>query len=102
MTPQQRAKAAQRVLVVAANSEVQEVGLLAFKIAFERWMEADNDEPFSLYAAAVLSDLQTGARPNSTPGPAFQPDGASGCGRVAANYGRSAFQGRGWRKWIGL
>ena len=61
MTPQQRAKAAQRVLVVAANSEVQEVGLLAFKIAFERWMEADNDEPFSLYAAAVLSDLQTGA-----------------------------------------
>ena len=28
MTPQQRAKAAQRVLVVAANSEVQERGLL--------------------------------------------------------------------------
>jgi len=28
MTPQQRAKAAQRVLVVAANTEVQERGLL--------------------------------------------------------------------------
>ena len=71
MTPQQRAKAAQRVLVVAANSEVQErgllkhariarsisaalrergadeltarlgaeVGMLAFTIAVERWME---------------------------------------------------------------
>jgi len=28
MTPQQRAKAAQRVLVIAANSELQERGLL--------------------------------------------------------------------------
>jgi hypothetical protein len=75
MTPQQRAKAAKRVLVVAANSELQErgllkharmarsvtaalreggideltarlgaeVGLLAFTIAVERWMQADND-----------------------------------------------------------
>ena len=90
MTPQQRAKAAQRVLVVAANSELQErgllkhariarsisaalrergadeltarlgaeVGMLAFTIAVERWMEADNDEPFPLHAAAALSDLQ--------------------------------------------
>jgi AcrR family transcriptional regulator len=90
MTPQQRAKAAQRVLVVAANSEVQErgllkhariartisaalrergteeltarlaaeVGMLAFSIAVERWMRSDNDEPFSVHAAAALSDLQ--------------------------------------------
>jgi AcrR family transcriptional regulator len=90
MTPRQRAKAAQRVLVVAANSELQErgllkyariarsivaalqmrgtdeltarlgaeVGILAFRIALERWMKADNDEPFSLHAAAALSDLQ--------------------------------------------
>jgi hypothetical protein len=93
MTPQQRAKAAQRVLVVAANSEVQErgllkhariarsinaalrergadeltarlgaeVGMLAFTIAVERWMEADNDEPFPVHAAAALSDLQVRA-----------------------------------------
>jgi AcrR family transcriptional regulator len=90
MTPQQRAKAAVRVLVVRANSEVQErgllkhariarsitaalqlrgadeltarlgaeVGLLAFSVAVERWMRADNDEPFPLHAAAALSDLQ--------------------------------------------
>ncbi len=89
MTPEQRVKAAQRVLVVAANIEVQErgllkhariaasiraaflargadeltarlvaeVGMLAFTIALERWMEADNDEPFPLHAAAALSDL---------------------------------------------
>jgi AcrR family transcriptional regulator len=93
MTPQQRAKAAQRVLVVAANTEVQErgllkhariagsisgalrargadeltarlgaeVGMLAFRIAVERWMESDDDEPFALHAAAVLSELQTRA-----------------------------------------
>ena len=92
-TPQQRAKAAQRVLVVAANSELQErgllkhariarsinaalrgrgvdeltarlgaeVGMLAFTIAVERWMEADNDQPFPLHAAAALSDLQVRA-----------------------------------------
>jgi hypothetical protein len=93
MTPQQRAKAAQRVLVVAANSELQErgllkhariarsisaalrergadeltarlgaeVGLLAFTVAVERWMKAGNDVPFSLHAAAALSDLQVRA-----------------------------------------
>jgi AcrR family transcriptional regulator len=93
MTPQQRVKAAQRVLVVAANGEVQErgllkharmarsisaalrmrgadeltarlgaeVGMLAFTIAVERWMAADNEEPFSLHAAAALSDLQARA-----------------------------------------
>jgi AcrR family transcriptional regulator len=90
MTPRQRAKAAQRMLVVAANSELQErgllkharitrsitaalrergaddltarlgaeVGMLAFTIAVERWMQADHDEPFPAYAAAALNDLQ--------------------------------------------
>jgi RimJ/RimL family protein N-acetyltransferase len=38
-----------------------EVGMLAFTIAVERWMEADNDEPFPLHAAAALSDLQVRA-----------------------------------------
>jgi AcrR family transcriptional regulator len=93
MTPQQRAKAAQRVLVVAANAEVQErallkhtriarsvtaalrargadeltarlaaeVGMLAFAIAVERWMNSANDEPFPLHAAAALNDLQVRA-----------------------------------------
>jgi len=93
MTPQRRAKAAQRVLVVAGNSELQErgllkyariarsvnaalrergadelaarlgaeVGVLAFRIAVECWMEADNDEPFSLHAAGALSDLRVRA-----------------------------------------
>jgi AcrR family transcriptional regulator len=93
MTPQQRAKAAQRVQVAAANTEVQErgllklariagsisaalrargadeltarlgaeVGMLAFRIAVERWMKAGDDEPFALHAAAALSELQTRA-----------------------------------------
>ena len=93
MTPQQRTKAVQRVLVVAANTEVQErgllkharmarsidaalrergadeltarlgahVGMLAFTVAVERWMEADNDEPFSHHGATAVRDLQTRA-----------------------------------------
>jgi AcrR family transcriptional regulator len=93
LTPQQRAKATQRVLVVAANTEVQErgllkrariagaisaalrargadeltarlgaeVGMLAFRTAFERWMEADDGEPFALYAEAALNELQVRA-----------------------------------------
>jgi AcrR family transcriptional regulator len=93
MTPQQRVKAAQRVLVVAANSELQERGLLkhariarsisaalrergvdeltarlgaevamlAFTIAVERWMGSDYAEPFPVYAAAALRDLQVRA-----------------------------------------
>ena len=104
MTPQQRAKAAQRVLVVAANTEVLERGLLkhariagsisaalrdrgadevtarlgaevamlAFAIAVERWMAADNDQPFPIHAAAALSDLGTRAAQLDS-GPA-QPD----------------------------
>jgi hypothetical protein len=99
MTPQQRAKAAQRVLVAAANTEVQErgllkhariagaisaalrargadeltarlaaeVGMLAFRIAVERWMETDDDEPFPLHAAAALSDLQVRAAELDSP-----------------------------------
>ena len=106
MTPQQRAKAGQRVLVAAANSELQErgllkhariarsitaalrmrgadeltarlgaeVGMLAFAIAVERWMEGDNDERFSLHAAAALIDLQArAAELDSPPQPGRQP-----------------------------
>jgi len=93
MTPQQRAKAAQRVLVVAANTEVQErgllkharmaasisaalcargadeltarlgaeVGMLAFRVAVERWMKCGDDGSFALHAAAAVSDLQVRA-----------------------------------------
>jgi AcrR family transcriptional regulator len=93
MTPQQRTKAVQRVLVVAANSELQErgllkhariarsvsaalrargadeltarlgaeVGMLAFTIAVERWIQPDNEKPFPFHAEAALSDLQVRA-----------------------------------------
>lgn len=93
MTPQLRAAAARRILVVAANSELQErgllkharitksitaallergtdeltarlgaeTGMLAFSVAFERWMRADDDQPFLPFADAVLSDLQARA-----------------------------------------
>jgi AcrR family transcriptional regulator len=101
MTPQQRARAAQRVLVVAANTEVQErgllkhariarsisaalrargadeltarlgaeLGMLAFRIAVERWLQTGDDEPFALHAAAALSELQTRAAELSSTGP---------------------------------
>ena len=93
MTPHRRATAARRVLVVAANSELQErgllkhariaksiaaalrergadeltarlgaeVGMIAFSVAFEHWMKANDEEPFRPFAAAALSDLQTRA-----------------------------------------
>jgi AcrR family transcriptional regulator len=93
MTPQLRAEAARRRLVVAANTELQErgllkharmtqsvtaalrergideltarlgaeTGLLAFTVAFERWMKASDDEPFPPFADAALSDLQARA-----------------------------------------
>jgi AcrR family transcriptional regulator len=93
MTPQQRAKAARRRLVAAANSELQErgllkraritqsvaaalrergtdeltarlgaeTGMLAFTVAFERWMNANDDAPFPPFAEAALSDLQARA-----------------------------------------
>jgi len=35
-----------------------EVGMLAFSVAFGRWMKANDDEPFSPFTAAALSDLQ--------------------------------------------
>ena len=35
-----------------------EVGMLAFTIAVERWMESDDAQLFSPHAEAALSDLQ--------------------------------------------
>ncbi len=93
MTPQQRAKAAQRVLVVVANTEVQErgllkhariaqsidaalrargtdelaarlgaeVGMLAFRVAVERWLRADDGASFASLATAALAELQVRA-----------------------------------------
>jgi AcrR family transcriptional regulator len=93
MTPQLRAAAARRRLVVASNSELQErgllkharitmsitaalsergtdeltaqmgaeMGMLAFSVAFERWIKAKDDEPFPPFADAALGDLQARA-----------------------------------------
>ena len=93
LTPQQRAKAAQRVLVATTNIDVQErgllkhariaksitdalrergadeltsrlaaeVGVLAFNIAFESWMKADDGGPFSPHAVKSLNDLRVRA-----------------------------------------
>ncbi|HEX4792011.1 MAG TPA: helix-turn-helix domain-containing protein [Actinospica sp.] len=93
MTTRLRAAAVRRRLVVAANSELQERGLLkhariaksvdaalrergidelaarlgaelamlAFTVAFERWMKASDDEPFSPFAEAALGDLRARA-----------------------------------------
>jgi AcrR family transcriptional regulator len=93
MTPHRRATAARRMLVVAANSELQErgllkhariassitaalgergaddltarlaaeLGMLAFSVAFQRWMEANDGETFSPFAAAALGDLRVRA-----------------------------------------
>jgi AcrR family transcriptional regulator len=90
MTPRLRATAARRRFVAAANSELQErgllkhariaksitaalgergtdeltarlgaeMGLLAFRVAFERWMNANDEEPFLPFADAALTDLQ--------------------------------------------
>ena len=35
--------------------------MLAFSVAFERWMKANDDEPFPPFADAALSDLQARA-----------------------------------------
>ncbi|WP_328743783.1 TetR/AcrR family transcriptional regulator [Streptomyces sp. NBC_00285] len=112
MTPQRRAKAVQRRRVVAANSDLQERGLLkhariaasistalrergtdeltarlgaevamlAFAIAAERWLKADDDEPFPPLAQAALSDLQVRAAEldTRTPAPAVLPVGTGG------------------------
>ena len=90
MTGEQRRKAAQRRRVAAANTEVQErgllkqraiadamtaalrergadeltarlgavVALLAFGIALERWLAADEGDSFASQAAAALGELQ--------------------------------------------
>ena len=107
MAPEQRAKATQRVLVAAANAEVQErgllkhariagsisaalrargadeltarlgaeLGMLAFRVALERWIgPAGAAEPFALHAEAALSELQTRAAGlGSRPGPGSHP-----------------------------
>jgi len=93
MTPQLHTAAARRRSVVAANSELQErgllkhartiesitaalrergtdeltarlgaqTGMLAFSVAFERWMKANEGEPFAPFADAALTDVQTRA-----------------------------------------
>jgi len=93
MTPQRRATASRRILIVTADSALQErgqlkyaritssiadalrergvddltarlaadLGLLAFRVAFERWMKAAEDEPFPPFAVKALNDLQTRA-----------------------------------------
>ncbi len=93
MTPQLHAAATRRRSVVAANSELQErgllkharttesitaalrgrgvdeltarlgsqTGMLAFSVAFERWLKANGDEPFPPFADAALSDVQARA-----------------------------------------
>jgi len=38
-----------------------DVGLLAFRVAFERWMKAGEEEPFPPFALQALDDLQTRA-----------------------------------------
>lgn len=37
------------------------LGLLAFRVAFERWMKAGEDEPFPSFAGTALNDLRTRA-----------------------------------------
>ena len=101
MTPQLHAAAARRRSVVAANSELQErgllkharttesittalrergtdeltarlgaqTGMLAFTVAFERWMKANDDDPFPPFADAALTDLQSRAAELVPPSP---------------------------------
>jgi len=35
--------------------------MLAFSVAFERWMKANDDEPFPPFAEAAFNDLQARA-----------------------------------------
>ena len=111
LTPQQRARATQRVLVVTANRELQErgllkhartaasintalrqrgvdeltarlgaeIGMLAFRIAVERWMQPGNDRPFGHHAAAALSDLQIRAADLGPPSHLPTRGGPRGC-----------------------
>ena len=52
-----------------------DVGMLAFAIAMERWMQGNDDEPFRLQAAAALTDLQVRAAglDSSAPGSPARP-----------------------------
>lgn len=100
MTPQLRAAAVRRRRVVAANSELQErgllknariagsvaaalrergadeltarlgaeMGMLAFSVAFGRWLAAGEDEPFPPFADAALSELRARAGELAAPG----------------------------------
>lgn len=93
MTPRRRAKAAQRLKVVATSVEVHERGLLkhariatsvaaalrergidelgarlgaqvvvlAFSVAFEHWMKADEDRSFAPYAETALKGIRASA-----------------------------------------
>ena len=38
-----------------------EMGMLAFSLAFERWMAADHDEPFPPFASTALTELRARA-----------------------------------------
>jgi hypothetical protein len=38
-----------------------EVGMLAFRVALERWLNADDATPFAVHAALALGDLQARA-----------------------------------------
>jgi hypothetical protein len=42
--------------------------MLAFRIAVERWLQAGDEEPFALHAAAALSALQARAAELETGG----------------------------------
>ncbi len=44
-----------------------QMGMLAFSLAFERWMAAGHDEPFPPFAATALSELQARAAEFHTP-----------------------------------
>ena len=60
-----------------------EMVLLAFSVAFERWMKASDDEPFSPFAETAFSDLQA-APPNSSFRPACQLDALRGAGEPSS------------------
>jgi AcrR family transcriptional regulator len=128
MTPQRRAAAARRLLVVSANPELQErgllkhariarsiaaalrergtdelaarlgaeVGMLAFTVAFGRWMEPGGDESFLSCAAATLGDLQErAAELGSAPAPpgTRRGRGSHGTGAEDRDGGRNAAKG---------
>jgi hypothetical protein len=46
-----------------------EIGMLAFSVAFERWMKTTDDEPFPPFADEALSGLQARAAELVLPSP---------------------------------